>query len=81
MKPTGCIRCGAAGSFVMFPLEHVACVQCMSVWLREESCSVEIIEAVVGKFNGVDHPGHMKRFVAELLKRTEAWARAWRAAA
>ena len=81
MKPAGCIRCGAAGAFPMHPLPRVACSECMTAWIREESCSVESVETVVGKFNGTDYAAHMERFVAELLKRTESWALAWRAAA
>lgn len=63
----------------MFPLELVACADCMTAWTREESCSVEAVEAVVGVFSNYAGPGsyqeHCKRFDAELLARTMAWAK------
>ena len=71
----GCIRCGADGRHVMFPLELVACAPCMTEWTREPTCAVEAVEAVVGKFDGTDYAAHCKRFDAELLKRTQAWAK------
>lgn len=76
-----CVRCGTKATRLLLPLELFACGECHTAWTRDESCSVETVEAVVGKFNGKDYAAHMKRFVAELLKRTEAWALAWREAA
>lgn len=67
-----CIRCGTKATRLLLPLELEACTDCHTVWIREEE---------LWKFNGTGYREHMTRFVAELLKRTEAWALAWRAAA
>lgn len=81
---TPCIRCGAAGSHVLHPLELVACSKCLHAWLAEAYCSMEAVEAVVGKFH-VNQTGgyseHIKRFDAELERRTLAWAKSSREAA
>ena len=76
----GCIRCGADGRYVLYPLELVACADCMTAWTREESLCVESIEAVVGAFNGTGYAGHSKAFDAELSARTVAWAKTARSA-
>lgn len=80
---TGCIRCGAHAAFVMHPLESVACEPCMRLWLNEESCSVEVVEQVIGAFGrtGRSYVEHEKAFADELEKRTVAWAKAGRKAA
>ncbi len=75
----GCVKCGAAGSYVMHPLKRVACADCYRAWIRDESCSVEAVEAAVGRFH-VNATGsyseHCARFDAELLKRTTEWVKA-----
>lgn len=76
-----CIRCGTKATRKLLPLKLEACTNCHGLWIADEQLSVASIETVVGKFNGTDYAAHMERFVAELLKRTEAWARAWRQAA
>lgn len=83
MKPTGCIRCGAAGSHVLHPLELVACDDCAHAWLAEESLSqATVAEAVGGGWlKGESYAAYVKRFDAELLKRTLEWAKAHREAA
>ena len=83
MKPTGCIRCGAAASHVLHPLELVACVDCYLLWIRDESLSVETLEAEGWKWRtpGQSYLQHSKRFDAELLRRTTEWAKKARAAA
>lgn len=83
MRPTGCIRCGAAGAHVLHPLELVACESCAHAWIAEESLSVTAIEAVVGIFgkSGKSYVEHEAAFDAELLKRTLEWAKTARAAA
>jgi hypothetical protein len=78
---SACVRCDTTATRKLLPLEFFACSDCHTIWIREESCSVESVESAVGTFNGTGYAAHMKRFVAELLKRTEAWALAWRAAA
>lgn len=83
MKPTGCVRCGAAGSHVLHPLELVACDNCTHAWLREESLSVRAVLDAAGLPHVVAHnyAEHSKRFDAELLKRTLSWAKKAREAA
>lgn len=78
MKPTGCIRCGAAGNHDLYPLELVACAECYLLWIRDESCSVDAVTAVVGHFRS-PAAAHWRAFDAELLKRTESWAKTARA--
>ena len=72
----GCVSCGTSATYVMFPLELVACANCFRDWIREESLSVEAIEAAIGVFH-VNQTGsyseHVKLFDAELSKRTRAW--------
>lgn len=78
----GCIRCGAAGAHVLHPLELVACDDCFRLWIRDESCSIEAVEAAVGKFHVSNQPyrEHMARYDAELTRRTLEWAKTSRAA-
>lgn len=68
----GCFCCGAPAAYVLFPLELVGCADCFRAWIREESLSVEAIEAAVGIF-ATDYAAHMKAFDAEMSKRTAAW--------
>lgn len=81
MRP--CIRCGAAGSHVLHPLELVACADCYRDWIRDESLSLETILGALG-FSG-DPTRYTKAqgsaIDAELERRTIAWARAGREAA
>lgn len=78
---SACVRCGAKTNNVLLPLKLVACRDCETAWLREESCEVATIEKAIGAPKGEAYADWSKRFAAELLKRTEAWALAWRAAA
>lgn len=77
MKIKGCIRCGAAGAYVIHPLELVACDDCYLAWIRDKSCSVDAVETAVGKFHVSNQPysEHMERYTAELTRRTHAWAK------
>jgi hypothetical protein len=83
MKPTGCIRCGAAGAHVLFPLELVACESCSHAWIAEESLSVEAVCAALGLSPKPEDftKSHQVRFDVELLRRTLAWAQSAREAA
>lgn len=73
---TGCIRCGASGVYVTHPLKLVACDDCYRAWIRDESCSFEVVEAAVGWYDrSRPYAEHCKRFDAELLARTQAWAK------
>lgn len=73
-----CFDCGTAATYVMHPLELVACPDCFRAWIREESLSVEAVEAAVGAFHVSNQPyaEHCARFDAEMLSRTRAWVAA-----
>lgn len=83
MKPTGCVRCGAAGSHVLHPLELVACEKCNHDWLSDPTLQHDVVSAAVGGWDHVRserYSTYCERFDAELLKRTESWAKKARAA-
>jgi hypothetical protein len=69
-----CARCGAEARHVAHPLRLVFCEPCMSLWLREPSCSFEAVCAAAGLSPEYrSEPNRFARFDAELLKRTRAW--------
>lgn len=73
-----CFKCPSRATSVLLPLELVACADCERAWLREESLSTESVIEAIGEFgkSGRGYVEHLKAFAAELLKRTEAWAKA-----
>lgn len=82
-----CARCGAEASQVAHPLKVVFCSPCMSLWLREPSCSLEAV-CIGAKLSVVYRPGETptyqgrsERFDAELLRRTREWIAAAKEAA
>lgn len=74
-----CARCGAEASHVAHPLELVFCSPCMSLWLREPSCSLEAVCIAAGLSvvyrpgEAPTYQGRSERFAAELLRRTRVW--------
>lgn len=73
-----CCRCGARATADLLPLTLRACAECERAWLRDESLSTESVIEAIGEFgkSGRGYVEHLKAFAAELLKRTEAWAKA-----
>lgn len=74
-----CARCGAEASQVAHPLQLVFCAPCMSLWLREPTCSLEAVCIAAG-LSVVYQPGaeptyqgRSEKFDAELMQRTKAW--------
>jgi hypothetical protein len=74
-----CARCGAEASQVAHPLELVFCSSCMTLWLREPTCSLEAVciaaglPVVYAAGGASSYQGRTERFDAELLRRTREW--------